>query len=46
MDACRDEIGRRAAQIIVARTEDPAREVENIVTLTPTIERGDTLRPL
>ncbi|MFD1509259.1 LacI family DNA-binding transcriptional regulator [Lacimonas salitolerans] len=46
MDACRDEIGRRAAEIIVARTADPVRAVERIVTLAPTIERGDTLRPL
>lgn len=44
MDACRDEIGRRAAEIIVARTSDPVQEVERIVTLAPKIERGDTLR--
>lgn len=46
MDACRDEIGRRAAEIIVARTSDPVQEVDRTVTLTPKIERGDTLRPL
>ncbi|MDR9485339.1 MULTISPECIES: LacI family DNA-binding transcriptional regulator [Sediminimonas] len=43
MDACRAEIGRRAAEIIVARSkgEDPA---ESAVVLTPTISYGDTLR--
>lgn len=46
MDACRAEIGRRAAEIIVARTADPVRDVEKHVTLTPTIDRGDTLRPI
>ncbi|MCM2563703.1 LacI family DNA-binding transcriptional regulator [Lutimaribacter sp. EGI FJ00015] len=44
MDACRAEIGERAARIIVGRTAEPAEEVENIATLTPTIDRGDTLR--
>ncbi|MTJ04744.1 MAG: LacI family DNA-binding transcriptional regulator [Sediminimonas qiaohouensis] len=43
MDACRAEIGRRAAEIIVARSkgQDPA---ESAVVLTPTISYGDTLR--
>lgn len=45
MDACRDEIGRRAAGIIVARTSDPVQEVERVVTLVPKIDMGDTLRP-
>lgn len=44
MDACRAEIGRRAAEIIVARTADPVREADKQVILTPTIDRGDTLR--
>ena len=44
MDACRKEIGRKAAEIIVARLETPPREVENQVVLTPTISFGDTLK--
>ncbi len=44
MDACRSEIGRRAAEIIVARTENPEAEVDDQVELTPTISFGDTLR--
>jgi LacI family gluconate utilization system Gnt-I transcriptional repressor len=44
MDACRLEIGRKAAQIIAARLEDPPREVETQVVLTPTISYGDTLK--
>ena len=44
MDSCRAEIGRRASEIILARTADPARDVPQQVTLTPTIARGDTLR--
>lgn len=44
MDACRSEIGRRAAEIIVARTEDPNVEIEERIELTPTISYGDTLR--
>jgi len=44
MDACRAEIGRRAAEIIVARTSEPAQDIETLVTLAPTIDRGDTLR--
>ncbi|MBR9650591.1 LacI family DNA-binding transcriptional regulator [Thalassovita aquimarina] len=44
MDACRAAIGRRAAEIIVARTENPEAEVDDQVELTPTISFGDTLR--
>jgi len=44
MDACRLEIGRRAAQIIAARLADPPETVESVVTLTPTIAFGDTLK--
>lgn len=44
MDACRLEIGRKAAEIIVARLEDPPREIETRITLTPTISYGDTLK--
>ncbi|MGR3803368.1 LacI family DNA-binding transcriptional regulator [Marinibacterium profundimaris] len=44
MDACRLEIGRAAAQIIVNRLSEPEVPCENQVTLTPTISYGDTLR--
>lgn len=44
MDACRLEIGRKAAEIIAARLEDPEQEVESRVTLTPKISYGDTLK--
>lgn len=44
MDACRLEIGRKAAQIIAARQSEPEEEVENLVELTPTIDFGGTLK--
>ncbi len=44
MDACRSEIGRHAAEIIAKRLEEPDAEIENHVTLTPTITYGDTLK--
>ncbi|SMX26314.1 HTH-type transcriptional regulator GntR [Pelagimonas phthalicica] len=44
MDACRTEIGTRAAQIIAARVENPDIELDKIVELTPTIAFGDTLK--
>ena len=44
MDACRLEIGRKAAEIIAARLEDPDQEVDSRVTLTPKISYGDTLK--
>lgn len=44
MDACRLEIGRRAAEIVAARLADPDAEIEQQVTLTPAISYGDTLR--
>lgn len=45
MDACRAEIGRAAAQIILDRTSLPEGEGEpKHITLTPTISMGDTLR--
>lgn len=44
MDACRKEIGVKAAQIIAARVADPSAPVESKVELTPTIAYGDTLR--
>ena len=44
MDACRLEIGRKAAEIITARLSEPPVEIEQQVTLTPTISYGDTLK--
>ncbi|WP_298496976.1 LacI family DNA-binding transcriptional regulator [uncultured Maritimibacter sp.] len=45
MDACREEIGRKAAEIIAARVEDDSGASEGVkIELTPTIDRGDTLR--
>lgn len=44
MDACRLEIGRKAAQIIAARQSDDDTEIESIVELQPTINFGDTLK--
>ena len=42
MDACREEIGRRAAEIIAAKVR--GEEAEGEVILRPTISPGDTLR--
>lgn len=44
MDACRHEIGRKAAEIIAARLSNPAADTETEVTLTPTLTLGDTLK--
>jgi LacI family gluconate utilization system Gnt-I transcriptional repressor len=44
MDACRREIGRRAAGIVAARVADPARGGAERVELEPTFDPGDTLR--
>ena len=44
MDACRLEIGRKAAEIIAARLQEPPEPCETQVTLTPTITYGDTLK--
>ena len=44
MDACRSEIGRRAAEIICARVEGTFDETQKIVELAPTLNRGATLR--
>ena len=44
MDACRTEIGRRAAQIIATRSADPSLPGGERVVLTPEIAHGDTLR--
>lgn len=42
MDACRREIGTKAAEIIAARVNDV--EKDSQITLAPTISFGDTLR--
>lgn len=45
MDACRHEIGTKAAQIILNQLSDtPDETLETRVTLTPKISFGDTLR--
>jgi LacI family gluconate utilization system Gnt-I transcriptional repressor len=44
MDACRREIGLRAARIVAARRATPPSPGGERVELTPTLERGDTLR--
>lgn len=44
MDACRLEIGRKAAQIIAARQDENADDVENVVELSPKIAFGETLK--
>jgi LacI family transcriptional regulator, gluconate utilization system Gnt-I transcriptional repressor len=43
MDACRLEVGRRAAQIIAGRNADPDLGSE-VVELFPTLQPGDTIR--
>ncbi|MCC5976301.1 MAG: LacI family DNA-binding transcriptional regulator [Rubellimicrobium sp.] len=45
MDACRREIGLRAAAIIAARHADPTLPGGEIVELSPTLDPGQTLRP-
>lgn len=44
MDACRREIGVKAAQIIAQRHSGENTEEGQIITLTPTLAAGDTLR--
>lgn len=44
MDACRLEIGRKAAEIISARLDNPDQEIDDKVTLAPKISFGDTLK--
>ena len=44
MDACRAEIGKKAAEIIASRVNDPTTEFEKIIEMTPKICYGDTLR--
>ncbi|MBS0126334.1 LacI family DNA-binding transcriptional regulator [Thetidibacter halocola] len=44
MDACRTEVGRKAAQIIADRIATGTVEDERVIELTPTISYGDTLK--
>jgi LacI family gluconate utilization system Gnt-I transcriptional repressor len=44
MDACRLEIGRAAAQIILDRNKEDADDEPVLNTMSPTISYGDTLR--
>lgn len=44
MDACRLEIGQKAAEIIAARLSEPEKDVPNHLTLSPKISFGDTLK--
>lgn len=44
MDSCRVEIGRKAAEIVATLLENPKAQIEKIVTLSPKISYGDTLR--
>jgi len=44
MDACRKEIGIKAAEIIARRVENPDRTEPERIVLEPTISYGDTLR--
>jgi LacI family gluconate utilization system Gnt-I transcriptional repressor len=44
MDACRAEIGRKAAEIILARSADEAVKFDEKIELTPRIAPGDTMR--
>jgi len=42
MDACRREIGRKAAEIVAERVGNPAAGIGGLVELTPGRERGET----
>ena len=44
MDACRREIGVKAAQIIAGRNKGEGSDDETIIALSPTLAHGDTLR--
>ena len=44
MDACRSEIGRRAAKLIVERTNTPNASLDSVQELLPVIDFGDTLK--
>jgi LacI family gluconate utilization system Gnt-I transcriptional repressor len=44
MDACRSEIGRKAAEMIVRQVNDPKTSFEKVHELVPKIDFGDTLK--
>ena len=44
MDACRNEIGRKAAEMIVQQVSDPKGAFERVQELVPKIDFGDTLK--
>lgn len=44
MDACRSEIGRKAAEMIVQQVNDPKTSIEKVHELVPKIDFGDTLK--
>ena len=44
MDACRSEIGRKAAEMIVQHVNDPKKTFEKVHELVPKIDFGDTLK--
>ena len=44
MDACRSEIGRKAAEMIVQQVKDPKTSFEKVHELVPKIDFGDTLK--
>jgi len=44
MDACRQEIGRKAAEIIAARCLEGAEQDPKHIELTPTLSHGQTLK--
>ena len=45
MDACRREIGLKAARIVAEAAADPSAHAGRVVEIEPVIEPGDTLRP-
>ena len=44
MDACRSEIGRKAAEMIVQQVNDPKTSFKKVHELVPKIDFGDTLK--
>lgn len=44
MDACRAEIGEKAAEVILCKTNDSASVFDQKIVLTPTIDVGETMR--
>ena len=46
MDACRVDIGERAAQIVADRVIGGKSKDESIIELSPILQSGDTLRPI